>query len=165
MISKPTIAVDLQANVESMGSMGFSGGQAKLAPIGKMYVANQRFSTLSVVNDPNNLTYPDYQFATITLPGGTASRFGQPQTATGCPIPQIAPSNLTATAVGFNRIDLAWESPIDDSIDSLIGYRIDRSSNGTTWTTSVSNTGNTATSYQNIGLFPATWWLGSRRSR
>lgn len=147
-----TTAEDLEANIELIGSIGASGGQVKRAPNGRMYVANYNAAHLSVVNDPNNPTDPDFVQAGITLPAGAVSQFGLPQTVAGCPAPKNAPVNLTATADGSSAIDLAWSEPVDTDGEVLLGYKIDRSTDGVTWSTIVSNTGNTNLTYENTGL-------------
>ncbi|HYL67284.1 MAG TPA: fibronectin type III domain-containing protein [Nitrosopumilaceae archaeon] len=64
------------------------------------------------------------------------------------------PTNLTATAVSSSEIDLSWTA----SSDLLIsGYMIERSTDGgATWSTIVSDTGNTATTYSDTGLAAST---------
>ena len=65
-----------------------------------------------------------------------------------------APTGLTATANGQSRIDLAWKAPTNDGGAPVTGYRIERSSNRTTWKTLRSNV--TSTSFSHVGLEPAT---------
>ena len=63
-----------------------------------------------------------------------------------------APKGLTATADGQTQIDLSWTAPSDDGGAAVTGYRIEVSSNGSTWTNLVVSTGNTGTSYSHTGL-------------
>ena len=64
-----------------------------------------------------------------------------------------APTGLTATASGSNRIDLSWTAPSDDGGASISGYRIEVSSNGgTSWNDRVADTGNATTTYAHTGL-------------
>jgi len=65
-----------------------------------------------------------------------------------------APQRLTATANGQSRIDLAWEAPANDGGAEITGYRIESSSNRTTWRTLRSN--HQGTTFSNVGLAPAT---------
>ncbi|HEX5457198.1 MAG TPA: spherulation-specific family 4 protein, partial [Candidatus Nitrosotalea sp.] len=64
-----------------------------------------------------------------------------------------APAGLTSTAVSSSQINLSWIAPSNNGGSTITGYKIDRSTNGgSTWSTIVSNTGNTATTYSNTGL-------------
>jgi len=62
------------------------------------------------------------------------------------------PTGLEATADGQNAIDLDWTAPTDTGSSSITGYRIEVSTNGTTWTNRVADTGDTTTSYRHTGL-------------
>ena len=64
-----------------------------------------------------------------------------------------APTGLTATASGSNRIDLDWTEPADNGGADITGYRIEVSSNGSSgWSNRTANTGNTSTNYSHFGL-------------
>lgn len=151
-----TTAAELEANVEVIGDIGTFGGQVKRAPDGKMYVASYGATSLGVVNDPDDLDDPDYVAGGLALAVGSTVRFGLPQTATGCPVPLTAPSNLTVASAGYDALDLAWSAPVDDDGDTLVGYRIERSLDGSTWSVVVANTGSTSLTYTDTGLDPAT---------
>jgi hypothetical protein len=68
-----------------------------------------------------------------------------------------AVASLTATNVpsgrAFNngRIDLSWSAPGNNGVP-ITGYKIERSTDNTTFTTLEANTGTSSTSYQNTGL-------------
>ena len=66
------------------------------------------------------------------------------------------PRNLEAEAAGTSAIDLDWNAPADTGASAITGYRIDVSSNGTSWTVRVADTGNTTTSYRHTGLSAGT---------
>ena len=71
--------------------------------------------------------------------------------------PSLAPTDLTATAVGRNRIDLSWTAPTDDGGSAITGYRIESSADGSAgWTDLVADTSMTATTHSNTGLMPNT---------
>ena len=71
--------------------------------------------------------------------------------------PSLAPTGLTATAVGRDRIDLSWTAPIDDGGSAITGYRIESSADGSAgWADLVANTGSAATIYSHTGLMPNT---------
>ena len=63
-----------------------------------------------------------------------------------------SPTGLTATANGQTRIDLSWSEPSDDSGSAITGYRVEVSTNRSSWSDLVSNTGSTNTSYSHTGL-------------
>ena len=63
-----------------------------------------------------------------------------------------APGNLTATGNGQTRIDLSWSAPSSDGGARVTAYRIEVSTNRSSWSDLVSNTGSSATSYTHSGL-------------
>jgi len=66
----------------------------------------------------------------------------------------LAATNLNAVAVSSSQIDLTW---IDNS-DNEFGFRIERSTGGTTWSTANTVAAN-QTSYSDTGLSPSTtYW-------
>ena len=75
---------------------------------------------------------------------------------TGTTVPG-APTDLTATARGQSRIDLAWAAPSSDGGSPVTGYQVEVSVNaGTAWTVLVSNTNSSTTNYSQTGLSAAT---------
>jgi PKD repeat protein len=69
------------------------------------------------------------------------------------PAPPAAPSNLTATAVSFSQINLAWS----DNSDNESGFKIERCEGaGCTNFAQVATAGQNATSYQDTGLSGST---------
>jgi hypothetical protein len=66
------------------------------------------------------------------------------------------PTGLTATAASTSRIDLSWNALDVDGGSPVTGYMIERSDDGSTWSTIVSNTGSTNTTYSDAGLSPNT---------
>jgi len=66
------------------------------------------------------------------------------------------PTNLSASAVSSSEIGLGWNAPIVVG-DAVTGYEIERSTDGgITWSTIVSNTASSATTYSDAGLSPNT---------
>ena len=63
-----------------------------------------------------------------------------------------APTGLTATADGQTEIDLSWTAPSSDGGASITGYKIERSTDNSSWSDLVANTNSTATSYAHTGL-------------
>ena len=76
-------------------------------------------------------------------------------TSTGTP--PGPPRALTATAVSSSAIELSWMAPLSSGSSAIIGYRIEWSSTRTgAWSDLVANTGNTSTTYRDMGLSPST---------
>src|SRR5881409_3258636 len=72
--------------------------------------------------------------------------------ATTLAVAPSPPTGLTATAVSSSQINLSWTAP-NNGGSAITGYKIERSTDGgTTWTTIVSNSGSTATTYSDTGL-------------
>jgi titin len=101
-------------------------------------------SLTSVITGLTNGTAYVFRVLATNLAGNSG-----PST-TAASIPFTAPSaplNLQATS-GTNEVTLAWNAPSSTGGANLIGYRIERSTNGgTSWTTVVANTGTTATAF------------------
>ena len=66
------------------------------------------------------------------------------------------PTGLTATADGQTEIDLLWTAPSDNGGASITGYRIEVSTDGSSWSDLVADTGSTTTSYSHTGLTAGT---------
>jgi hypothetical protein len=67
--------------------------------------------------------------------------------------PPDPPTDLVATVVSFSRISLSWVAPVDDGGSAITGYKIERESPiGGGFTTIVADTGNTNTTYLDLGL-------------
>ena len=67
------------------------------------------------------------------------------------------PQNLTATPVSSSQINLSWIAPANEGGFPLSGYEIERSDDGgSTWSTIVSNTYSTATTFSDTGLVHST---------
>ena len=62
------------------------------------------------------------------------------------------PTGLTATANGQTQIDLSWTAPSDNGGAAVTGYRIEVSTDGSSWSDLVANTNATSTSYSHTGL-------------
>ena len=66
-----------------------------------------------------------------------------------------APSNLTATAVSTNQINLSWQ----DNSDNEDGFKIERRSGSTGWWAQIALTAANATAYTDTGLLPGTTYF------
>ena len=62
------------------------------------------------------------------------------------------PTGLTATADGQTEIELSWTAPSEDGGAEITGYRIEVSTDGSSWSDLVADTDSTSTSYPHTGL-------------
>ena len=63
-----------------------------------------------------------------------------------------APEGLTAARNGQTRIDLSWTAPTDDGGADITGYKIEVSTNGSSWSDLEGNTLSASTSYSHSSL-------------
>ena len=63
-----------------------------------------------------------------------------------------APTGLAATANGETRIDLSWSAPANNGGAAITGYRIEVSTDGSSWSDLVADTNSTGTAYAHTGL-------------
>ena len=70
----------------------------------------------------------------------------------GGPEPPGAPTGLTAMANGQTRIDLSWRAPANNGGAAITGYRVEVSTDGSSWSNLAANTNSAAASYSHTGL-------------
>ena len=95
-------------------------------------------------------TQYDVQVRAVDVAGD--GRWSATLTGTTAAAAPAAPTTLTATSNGQTQIDLSWTAPSDDGGTAITGYRIEVSTNGSTWSDLVVNTRSTATRYSHTGL-------------
>ena len=145
------------------GGASISGYKIEVSPNGNSNWSNRVANTGSTTTSYGHTglsagTTRHYRVSAINSVGtGAASNVDDATTdATTTTVPG-APTGLTATASGSNRIDLSWTAPSSDGGASISGYRIEVSPNGNSnWSNRVANTGSTTTSYSHTGLSAGT---------
>jgi hypothetical protein len=133
-------------NVDSL--MGGGGPTPTPSMTGTPTSTGTPTMTPTVTSTPTETSTP-----TVT-PTATSTRTPTPtrtptntRTPTSTPAIPAVPSGLTATAVSRSQINLTWT---DNSNDET-GFRIERSTNGTSFS-SIASVGPNVTSYSNTGL-------------
>ncbi|RJQ24382.1 fibronectin type III domain-containing protein [Candidatus Parcubacteria bacterium] len=81
--------------------------------------------------------------------------FAQPKSTSTLNTPS-APTNLSATAVSPTQISLSWTTPSNNGGAVITGYKIEVKSGSGSYTTLVSNTQSTTTTYSHAGLATGT---------
>jgi Fibronectin type III domain len=95
---------------------------------------------------------PPNSIGSSGLPGnGSTSDASNIASASTLPPTPIAPTNLLATTIAFNEVDLVWV----DNADNETGYVVQYSIDGVTWIPIAALPAN-ATSFQDLGLSGAT---------
>jgi predicted secreted protein len=102
-------------------------------------------ATSADVNYSN--TYPDFNKK------GSVGFSGELSWSLGVSTLPTQPLSLVATASDVD-VTLTWNAPANDGNEAITGYLIQRSTNGTTWTTIVANTNSTTRVYNDNNLAP-----------
>ena len=110
----------------------------------------------------NGTTYSDtglahsttYSYRVSTINGIGTSPPSNVASVTTFNVTPSSPTSLTATGK-ITHIDLTWITPSDNGGTPILGYIIQRSTdNGATWSTIVSDTNSTGTTYTDSHLIP-----------
>ncbi|HYL67468.1 MAG TPA: fibronectin type III domain-containing protein [Nitrosopumilaceae archaeon] len=120
---------------------------------GTTYVVHVRDYMTTVFNHWSDGTTNSYYTITPTQSVTLTAYY-----STNGPGPTVtsAPQNLQATG-GNAQVSLSWTAPSNDGGATITGYKIERSTDGgITWSTIVSSTGSTATTYSDSGLAAST---------
>ncbi|HET7337822.1 MAG TPA: fibronectin type III domain-containing protein [Candidatus Nitrosotalea sp.] len=122
------------------------------------------WNTLVANTGSSSTTYSDigltsstsytYRVSAINSVGtGSPSNVASATTSVSTSVPQ-SPTGLTASAISSSTINLSWNAPGNDGGSAIIGYKIERTTMGGTWSVIVPNTGSTTTTYSDTGLLP-----------
>ena len=153
--SAATDSVDLDWTAPSANGSPITGYKIEKSTDGTTYtvlVADTQSTAVTHTDDDggnglnvNTLYY--YKVSAINAFGTGAT-----DSANGATLPQ-APSSLTLTVINDTSIKLDWANP---SGDAESGFKIEISTDGTTWTDEVADTGTTSLTYTDTGLTPLT---------
>ena len=103
-----------------------------------------------------NTQYTYRVFAISDIGTSFASNISSATTSNLITPPQM-PTGLEANTISSSQINLSWISPVNNGNGTILGYKIERSSdNGSTWNVIVSNSGSISTTYSDTGLAPNT---------
>src|SRR5205085_954212 len=91
-----------------------------------------------------------YYFRVIATAGTVSSPPSNSAATTTWQLPPATPTGLTATAASSSQINVGWTDVANET-----GYKIERSTDGTTWT-QVATTRANVTTYANTGLTAGT---------
>ena len=151
--------IDLSWNAPSDdGGAAITGYRIEVSTDGSSWsdlVANTDFATTSyshtglMAGSTRHYRVSAINSAGTSEPSSSDSATTDSPAATTAP---DAPTGLTATADGQTQIDLSWNAPSDDGGADISGYKIEVSTNGTSWSNLVSDTDSTVTSYSHVGL-------------
>ncbi|MDE2589568.1 MAG: fibronectin type III domain-containing protein, partial [Patescibacteria group bacterium] len=115
------------------------------------------FSTIIANTTTAATTYSDTGLSSNTLYTyrisslGLASTISSPSGTTSMTTIPSTPTSLVTTALPNNTIEISWVKPTGPT--QILGYKIERSTDGTTWSVLVANN-NDGTIYKNTGLTP-----------
>ena len=93
----------------------------------------------NALQSPTGLDVPTF---TVTVRNSSTLTMGVPR----------PPTALSATALGETIVDLAWTAPGNNGGSAITGYKIEVSTDGSTWTDLEDDTASTGTRYRHSGL-------------
>ncbi len=100
--------------------------------------------------DPNTTRH--YRVYASTTAGESAQPSNTDDATTAMRMNPGAPTGVTVTASGRTILLVSWTAPADDGGRAITGYKIEVSTDGTSYIEEVANTMSTATSYVDRGL-------------
>ncbi len=156
----PTVFSSSQINL-SWTAPSDNGGSPLLGyKIEKSSDHGTTWSTIASDTGNTKTAYPDtglsasttytYRVSAINGIGTSSSSNTASVTTFG---PPAAPTGLSASPASSSQINLSWTAPLNNGGSSIMGYKIERSTDGgSTWSTIKPNTGTTGTVYFDTGL-------------
>lgn len=161
-LAAPAAATSLTATAVSSGQINLAWTDNATNDTGiRVYRSLDQASWTQIADLPvNSISYSDttvvagttYYFKVATYNSSGTAAASNVATATTPAMPKPAtPASLAASAVSGSQINLTWS----DSSTNEDGFRIERSANGTTFTT-LTNVGANSTSFADTGLASST---------
>lgn len=157
----PAITLTSPANGASFTAPATVNLAATVTPNGNVISAVEFLNGATVIGtataEPYSFPWSNVGAGSYTLgaravyAGGSVNSATVGVTVNPAPTPPLAPVNLTATAASSSQINLSWTA----GSANHTGFKIERSSNGTTYT-QVGTTAANVTTFSNTGLTAAT---------
>ena len=139
-------AIDFGAVLLSSSTTGASFTLAALSPkVRQGETVEVTYTDPTVGDDTNALQSPtglDVPTFTVTVKNSSTLTMGVPR----------PPTALTAAALGATIVDLAWTAPGNNGGSAITGYKVEVSTDGSTWTDLEDDTASTNTWYRHSGL-------------
>ncbi len=130
---------------------------------GSILVANT--SSTATTYSATGLTHStSYSFEVAAINAyGTGPDGNTPSLTTSAYTVPAAPGTLSLAANGASAstaVDLTWSTPASDGGQTISGYRVQKSTNGSSWSDVTATTGSSATTYTATGLTQNTqYWF------
>ena len=159
--SPPYTVITLSWSAGDDGNSAITGYRIKKD--GSILVANtgNTATTYSATGLTNNTAY-NFTVAAINA-YGTSPDGNTPSLTTGAYTVPGAPGTLSLAANGASAstaVDLTWSTPASDGGQTISGYRVQKSTDGSSWSDVTATTGSTATTYTASGLTANTqYWF------
>jgi hypothetical protein len=149
------------ANGTGIYRRDFANGIVLWAAPGATYSAQSLGGTFHrLLGSLDAATNNGQSLTTVTLTGGTGLVLARVTQDTIAP---SAPTSLVASATSTSAINLTWTASIDTGGSGMQGYRVERSTNGTTGWSEIAQP--TATSYSDTALPASTQYFYRVRAR
>ena len=154
-VDGPAITFGIQDGVAASTEIdGVTYDQYLEGDYGTLYVQGSTGAYRLVADDDaiNAETAGGSDVFTITASSGALVATNTFTATVNVPASVTSAPVATATEPGNGEVELTWDAPEWSGGSAISGYRIEQSTDGTTWTDAVANTGSVATSASVSGL-------------